>query len=192
MMKQISTPAPGQHLSSGETSKIALSVQRVLNCSAKGRLQVGDTTIKMNLLQATLFGAFRGPLSLLCVFLLVSNSPVGYAQAPQAEAPKAEAPKIPNDQLDSLVAPIALFPDPLLAQMLAASTYPLEIVQLQQWLAQHKDLKDKALADAVQKQDWDPRVLLRSCTLSITWSRRSIGRKLGYTAIPNSLVMKRA
>jgi hypothetical protein len=60
--------------------------------------------------------------------------------------------------LDSLVAPIALYPDPLLAQVLAASTYPLEIIQLQQWLAQHKDLKDKALVDAVEKEDWDPSV----------------------------------
>src|SRR6516165_4209015 len=42
---------------------------------------------------------------------------------------------IPPDQLDALVAPIALYPDPLLAQTLAASTYPLEIIQLQQWLA---------------------------------------------------------
>src|SRR4029077_14023529 len=40
----------------------------------------------------------------------------------------------------------------------AASTYPLEIIQLQQWLAQHKDLKDKALADAVMKQSWDPSI----------------------------------
>ena len=55
--------------------------------------------------------------------------------APQSEAPP---PKIPNDQLDSLVAPIALYPDPLLAQTLAASTYPLEIIQLQQWIQQNK------------------------------------------------------
>jgi len=66
-----------------------------------------------------------------------------------------DAAKIPPDQLDSLVAPIALYPDPLLSQVLVASTYPLEIVQLQQWLEKNKDLKDKALADAVQKQDWD-------------------------------------
>ena len=105
--------------------------------------------MKMNLLQARPFGAFRGQLSLLCVFLLAFHSPIVYAQAPQAETPQTEAPKIPNDQLDSLVAPIALYPDPLLAQMLAASTYPLEIIQLQQWLAKHKDLKDKALVDAV-------------------------------------------
>src|SRR4029079_18206704 len=42
--------------------------------------------------------------------------------------------------------------------VLAASTYPLEIVQLQQWLAKHTNLKDKALADAVQKEKWDPSV----------------------------------
>jgi hypothetical protein len=66
--------------------------------------------------------------------------------------------KLPPEQLDSLVAPIALYPDPLLAQTLAASTYPLEIIQLQQWLAKNTSLKDKALADAVAKQPWDPAV----------------------------------
>src|SRR3954454_2313502 len=65
---------------------------------------------------------------------------------------------IPPDQLDSLVAPIALYSDPLLATTLAASTYPLEIIQLQQWMDRNKNLKDKALADAVAKQPWDPRV----------------------------------
>src|SRR5437588_8079472 len=69
-----------------------------------------------------------------------------------------ESPRIPNDELDSLVAPIALYPDPLLAQTLAASTYPLEVVQLQQWMDRNKNLKDKALADAVAKQPWDPSV----------------------------------
>jgi len=73
------------------------------------------------------------------------------ANAPASEA----APKIPNDQLDSLVAPIALYPDPLLAQILAASTYPLEIIELEQWLKRNPDLKDQALADAVAKQPWD-------------------------------------
>ena len=66
--------------------------------------------------------------------------------------------KIPPDQLDSLVAPIALYPDPLLAQTLAASTYPLELIQLQQWLLKNPGLKDKALADAVAKQPWDPSI----------------------------------
>src|SRR5439155_15297015 len=58
------------------------------------------------------------------------------------------------------VAPIALYPDNLLSQTLVASTYPLEIVQLQQWLEKHKDLaKDqKKLADKVAKEPWDPSI----------------------------------
>jgi len=73
------------------------------------------------------------------------------------QQPAAEA-VIPADQLDSLVAPIALYPDPLLAQTLAASTYPLEIMQMQQWLTTHPGLQGKALADAVAQQPWDPSV----------------------------------
>src|SRR5436189_1246044 len=69
-----------------------------------------------------------------------------------------ETAKLPPQELDSLVAPIALYSDPLLAQTLAASTYPLEIIQLQQWMAQNKNLKGKALGDAVAKQPWDPSI----------------------------------
>src|SRR4051812_39722915 len=76
----------------------------------------------------------------------------------QAPVSNDEASRIPSDQLDSLVAPIALYPDPLLAQVLAASTYPLELMQLQQWLARNPSLKDKALADAVGQQSWDPSI----------------------------------
>ena len=85
--------------------------------------------------------------------------PGGSAVLQQAPAPAQEqAPKIPADQLDSLVAPLHSIPDPLLAQTLAASTYPLEIVQLNQWLAKNSTLKDKALADAVAKEPWDPSI----------------------------------
>ena len=66
--------------------------------------------------------------------------------------------KLSPQELDSLVAPIALYPDELLSQALVASTYPLEIIQLQQWLAANKNLKDKALTDAAMKQPWDPSV----------------------------------
>src|SRR5215467_5668095 len=101
-------------------------------------------------------------IAIACVAaLLVLTYSVAYAQQDQALTPTAtnqEAPPIPAEQLDSLVAPIALYPDPLLAQTLAASTYPLEVIQLQQWYANNKYLKDKALADAVAKQPWDPSV----------------------------------
>jgi len=68
--------------------------------------------------------------------------------------------KVPAEQLDSLVAPIALYPDNLLSQTLVASTYPLELIQLQQWLDKHQDMaKDqKKLAEAVKKQPWDPSI----------------------------------
>src|SRR3954463_16167667 len=98
-------------------------------------------------------------LALLCaiafsVTALAQTQPVAPAAPPSGmttDAATAEpaAPKIAPEQVDSLVAPIALYPDPLLAQTLAASTYPLEVIQLQQWMANNKTLKDKALADAV-------------------------------------------
>jgi hypothetical protein len=69
-----------------------------------------------------------------------------------------ETAKLPPQELDSLVAPIALYSDPLLAQTLAASTYPLEIIQLQQWMDKNKNLEGKAVAEAVAKQPWDPSV----------------------------------
>src|SRR5215469_2347845 len=94
----------------------------------------------------------------ICAVSLTSTPvPDGPLLVSQGDA-QEEAPKIPNDQLDSLVAPIALYPDPLLAQVLAASTYPLELIQLQQWLTKNKGLKDQALVDAVQKQPWDASV----------------------------------
>ena len=83
------------------------------------------------------------------------------AQTPanqQADSADQPAVKIPADQLDSLVAPIAMYPDPLLSQVLVASTYPLELIQLQQWLEKNPNLKDKALVDSVSKQPWDPSI----------------------------------
>jgi hypothetical protein len=108
--------------------------------------------------------SFRCLIGILSVTFLASGSSIVLAQEtqpPPESSPPAEeapAPKIPNDQLDSLVAPIALYPDALLAQTLAASTYPLEIIQLQQWLDKNKTLKGQALTDAVAKQPWDPSV----------------------------------
>jgi Protein of unknown function (DUF3300) len=99
--------------------------------------------------------------AVICSMLLVPGGPRTTAAelvAQQTPAPEEQAPKIPADQLDSLVAPVALYADPLLAQVLAASTYPLELIQLKQWLDQNKNLKDKALVDAAQKQDWDASV----------------------------------
>jgi hypothetical protein len=111
---------------------------------------------------------WRTLLVTLCVVSIGGGDPVALASVQQPAAP-AQQPATPTaapaeealytpDQLDSLVAPIALYPDPLLAQTLAASTYPLEIVQLQQWLAKNSDMKEKKLAEKVAKQPWDPSI----------------------------------
>jgi len=95
--------------------------------------------------------------AIFCIAVLLPASPAAAAQSQQA-ASSDQAALLPADQLDSLVAPIALYPDPMLSQVLVASTYPLEVIQLQQWLAQNKGLNEKQLADAVKKQDWDPSI----------------------------------
>jgi Protein of unknown function (DUF3300) len=79
------------------------------------------------------------------------------AAAPvQTQAP-AEA-KLPEGQIEQLVAPIALYPDPLLSQVLMASTYPLEVVEAARWSQSNSMAKGSALQDAMQGQSWDPSV----------------------------------
>src|ERR1700722_7270916 len=120
----------------------------------------------MNPKPETFRGILQRLLSVICVILLIPGDTLAGATytggsqttAPQSSPSQTQTTKIASDQLDSLVAPIALYPDPMLAQTLAASTYPLELIQLQQWLVKHPTLKDKALADAVAKQPWDPSV----------------------------------
>ncbi len=102
-------------------------------------------------------GLLRTATAIMCSLLLIGGDPALWA-APQEASGGQQSATLSNDQLDALVAPIALYPDPLLSQVLVASTYPLEIIQLQQWLDKNKGLKDKALADAAKKQDWDPSV----------------------------------
>jgi len=99
-------------------------------------------------------------VAILCVLSLAPGDTAVYAQpTPLQNAPADQAaPAIPDGQLDALVAPIALYPDPLLTQVLVASTYPLEIIQLQQWLQKNSGLTGDALTNAVQTQDWDPSI----------------------------------
>jgi len=110
----------------------------------------------------------------ICVLVLVSGSlsicSGLRAQAPKpaaaqtSAAPTSAAPQTPDqpplkqEELEQLLAPIALYPDPLITQVLMASTYPLEIVQADRWVKAHKDLKDAALTTALEKETWDASV----------------------------------
>jgi hypothetical protein len=98
---------------------------------------------------------------MVCAALLVPGDVplMALEQEQQPAAPEAGAPKLKSpEQLDSLVAPLALYPDPLLAQVLAAATYPLEIVQAARWLKENSKLTGENLTKAAAKQPWDPSV----------------------------------
>jgi hypothetical protein len=74
------------------------------------------------------------------------------------EAGGAPSTAFSKEQLEQILAPVALYPDDLVVQVLMASTYPIEVVQADRWVKQNKDLKGDALAEALEKQDWDPSV----------------------------------
>ena len=63
-----------------------------------------------------------------------------------------------QEELDQMLAPIALYPDPLLVQMMMAATYPLEVVEAARWVNANPNLKGDQLAIALEKKDWDPSV----------------------------------
>src|SRR5712671_7572799 len=97
---------------------------------------------------------------LLCCLLVRSTAqadsygPMSQSNEPSPTPPAKQSPQ----ELQQLVAPIALYPDALVAQILAASTYPTEIVEADRWMQRHSELKGEKLAKEVDKQDWDPSV----------------------------------
>ena len=97
---------------------------------------------------------------LLSGCLLLTTAPGAFAdQTDQATAPSPVVTAQPSPaQLQQLVAPIALYPDALVAQILPAATYPDQIVEADRWLQQHGDLKGEQLGQEVDKQPWDPSV----------------------------------
>jgi len=118
-------------------------------------------------------------LAVLCAVLLIVPPPYSFAQQQQQPPIRQHASGVFSaDQLDSLAAPLALYPDPIVSQVLVASTYPLQIVQAERWLEQHSSLTGKALADAAAKQPWDASVqalvmipdVLKRLSQNISWT----------------------
>jgi len=105
------------------------------------------------------------PIILVLAILGAGTLLWAQAQAPPSPLPE-QRPQVQGApqqvwspaQLDNLVAPIALYPDPLLGQLLVACTYPLEVVEANQWLQRNKNLSGQALVDAARQQSWDPSV----------------------------------
>ena len=94
----------------------------------------------------------------LALIITGAGAVLSAQSAPPTPVPQANTPSLSPQQLDNLVAPIALYPDPLLTQVMVASTYPLEIVEAQQWLQKNSSLKGEALMNAAQQQPWDASV----------------------------------
>ena len=112
----------------------------------------------------SLFG-FSVAIGLLLAIPTTSLAQTQTATAPATTAPAASLLKA--EELDQLVAPIALYPDTLLASVLMASTYPLEIVEASRWVKDNKSLKGDALKAAVDKKGWDESVKELTATASV-------------------------
>jgi Protein of unknown function (DUF3300) len=92
----------------------------------------------------------------LFAVLLLAAAVLPAQQAPPALPPPDQT--LSPDQLNDLVAPIALYPDPLLSQVLVAATYPLEVVQAYQWVQKSPGLSGPDLTQAAQQQNWEASV----------------------------------
>ena len=89
---------------------------------------------------------------------IVALACFGLAAAPARAEETPTAPTFSPEELEQVVAPIALYPDALLAQVMMASTYPLEVVEAARFLEDNPELKDTALDDALKEKTWDPSV----------------------------------
>jgi len=126
-----------------------------------------------NMTQKLLHFGFGLTLAVFVIVLLIPGAATTNAQ----QLPPPGQTLSPG-QLDDLVAPIALYPDPLISQILVAVTYPLEIVEANQWLQRNPNLTGLALTQAVERQDWDPSVqalvpfpdVLKYLTEDIAWT----------------------
>ena len=121
---------------------------------------------------------------LLAMVILAPIGATAQTAPPPAVAPIAQPLK--PAELDQLVAPIALYPDPLLAQVLMAAAYPLDIVQAERWLEANKTLKGDALKAAVDKQPWDDSIKSLVATpdvLQLMSSKLDWTQKLGDAVV---------
>jgi len=99
-------------------------------------------------------------LMLFCAWTLVraQNLPPPPAPGGSAAPGTVSGQPLPAEALDNLVAPIALYPDPLVGEIMAASTYPVEIAEAEQWVMDHPHWRPTKLMDEAKKQHWDPSV----------------------------------
>ena len=118
-----------------------------------------------------------------CLLVLMVLAPVTSSARTSTSTPAASTSTdqlLKPGELDALVAPIALYPDTLLSLVLMASTYPLEVIQADRWLKEHKKLKGDDLKTAVDKESWDESVkslvatpeVLKMMSDKLSWTQK--------------------
>src|SRR6516164_9275360 len=124
------------------------------------------------MLSALLFDWLEGEMAArvrtsLLLFLVLLLPFAAQAQGTSQQPAPSDQQLLKPEELDALLAPIALYPDALLAQILMASTYPLEVIEAERWVTANKNLKGDALKAAVDKQRWDDSVKSLAATPSV-------------------------
>ena len=112
------------------------------------------------------------------LFLAFAQGATAQGQPASTPASTSSDQLLKPEQLDALVSPIALYPDTLLAEVLMASTYPLEVVQGARWIAENKNLKGDALKAEVDKQGWDESIKSLTATPDVL---KMMSDKLDWT-----------
>jgi hypothetical protein len=121
--------------------------------------------------------SFYSAVAFFGTFLLLQTATWARGPLSPPEAGQQGA-TISPQQLDDLVAPLALYPDPLLSQVLVASTYPMEIAECEQWVRDHPRWKPSKLMSEAKKQNWDPSLqglvafpdVLKQLTQNMNWT----------------------
>ncbi|ALC15196.1 hypothetical protein DSOUD_0401 [Desulfuromonas soudanensis] len=118
---------------------------------------IQEVVMRKNTLFKRIIGLFVSPLLALCLFFPAPQALAqdGYVQEYGDQEPSGQ---YSREELAQMLAPIALYPDALLSQILMASTYPIEVIEADRWVNRNQGLKGEALDDALLSRDWDPSV----------------------------------
>src|SRR6201997_1829473 len=124
------------------------------------------------------FALCAAPLVLVSSFAAAPARAQDAAALPQTQTQTQNQASFSEAQIEQLVAPIALYPDPLLTQILMASTYPLEVIEAARWSRDNPALTGQALENAMQDQSWDPSV---KALTAVPQTLEMMSNKLAWT-----------
>ena len=160
---ELNVRATGKTELRGSTLLLATLISRRGRTTSGGEGAYGQPVVLLDKqwLEEVLMRRLQKVLAICLSWWMLCAPGAMYATPMQQSAgqvPSAPVEKQTPEELQQLVAPIALYPDALVSQILAGATYPTEIVQADRWVQEHSTLKGKDLANAVDQQSWDPSI----------------------------------